>query len=102
MSKEIVERQAQLLAKDNKLAEPAIQRIFWFPDSEEVRLVELTNEIPVSGDGNLHPYYFRANITENLPVASGIALIRPEEFGKLRLPEKWGQWQSAVELKVGA
>ena len=36
--------------------------------------------------------------TDNLPAPSAIAMIRPDEFGKLKLPAGWGNWSDAVEL----
>ena len=93
-----IERQARALAVENRKAEPAISSVYWFPNDDEVRLVELSREIPASNDGELHPFYFRASKVDNLPAPSAIAIIRPEEFERLGLPEDWGQWSDAVEL----
>jgi hypothetical protein len=98
MSREVVEKQAQELAADNQKADPQIEKIFWFPDDHEVRLVEVMPSIPPSEDGEIHPFYFRADPSANLPAPSGIALIRPDEYGRLSLPEKWGDWTSAIPL----
>ncbi len=100
MSKEVVEKQAKLLAADNYKAEPDIERVYWFPDDSEVRLVELMPSIPIAVDGEIHPFYFRPSPEDNLPFASGIAIIRPAEFGALKLPKNWGDWNSAVLLKA--
>lgn len=102
MSREIIKRQAELLAGENRKAEPSITRIYWFPDDHEVRLVELISTVPRADDGRVHPFYFRANAEEDLPAPTGIALIRPEEFRQLSLPEKWGGWEAAVSLEVVA
>jgi hypothetical protein len=56
----LVQAQARLLAADNRKAEPDISRIFWFPDGEEVRLIEVTEQIPISSEGEVIPFYFRA------------------------------------------
>lgn len=101
MSREQVERQAKLLAKENRQAEPEISKVFWFPDDNEVRLVELHPTIPPSGDGQVHPYFFRPSPADELPAPSGVALIKPEEFGQLKLPASWGDWTIAVELENG-
>jgi hypothetical protein len=93
-----IEQQAKLLAADNRKAEPDITRVFWFPDDTEVRLVELTDQVPASSDSELHPFYFRPSPTDNLPAPSSIAMIRSDEFGKLNLPAPWGDWTDAVEL----
>ncbi len=94
----VVERQAKLLAVDNRKAEPDIARVFWFPDDREVRLLELTEEVPETTDGEVHPFYFPASPQDDLPLPSAMAMIRAEEFGKLKLPPEWGTWDDAVEL----
>ena len=100
MSREQVERQAKLLAKENREAEPEISKVLWFPDDNEVRLVELHSAVPSSDDGQVHPYFFRPSPADRLPAPSGVALIKPDEFGHLKLPVDWGDWNSAVELEL--
>src|SRR6266567_571593 len=87
-----VEQQARLLAEDNRRAEPDIEKTFWFPDDREVRLLELTDQVPASADGEVHPFYFRPSLKDNLPLPTAIAMIRAEEFGSLKLPPEWGNW----------
>lgn len=94
----VIEQQARLLAADNRQAEPDITGIFWFPDDQEVRLVELTDQVPQSLDGEVHPFYFRPSVQDNLPVPTAVAMIRADEFGRLRLPANWGDWGDAIEL----
>ena len=92
-----VERQAKLLARENRKAEPQITGIYWFPDEKEVRLVEVLPTIPVSGL-TMQPFFFKPAPDDNLPAPSGIALIRPEELRHIQLPANWGNWDSAIEL----
>ncbi len=94
----VIEQQARLLAVDNRRAEPDISRVLWFPDDQEVRLIELTDQVPQTMDDEVHPFYFRASALDNLPAPSAIAMIRVNEFGRLRLPVGWGEWNDAVEL----
>lgn len=94
----VIEQQARLLAADNRRSEPDITRVLWFPDDQEVRLVELTDQVPRSLDGEVHPFYFRAAPQDNLPAPSAIAMIRSDEVGGLKLPTDWGDWDEAVEL----
>lgn len=100
MSAEI-ERQARWLAAENRKSDPEIKQVYWFPNEIEVRLVELIDAVPESNDGLLHPYHFRPSSLNQLLAPSGIALIRTTEFGKLRLPPKWGDWSEAVLLEDG-
>jgi hypothetical protein len=93
-----IERQARVLADDNRRAEPDIVRVFWFPNETEVRLVELSDQMPVTADGELHPFYFRPAPIDDLPAPSAVAIIRSSEFGQLRLPADWGSWADALEL----
>src|SRR4051794_6613160 len=97
MSRQEIKRQAQLLARENREAEPDIEKVYWFPDEHEVRLVELLATMPAS-DKDVQPFYFRAMPQDDMPAPVGIALIRPDEFRKLRLPSKWGTWDEAEEL----
>ena len=96
-----IEDQARLLVKDNREADPSITNVYWFPAEEEVRLLELTTEIPISPDGTVHPYRFGSSPRNKLQFPSAIALIRPEEFGQLQLPKGWGTWRKAKELALG-
>lgn len=98
MTKAQIEKQARYLARENREAEPEIRNVYWFPDDREVRLVELHPDVPASDDGKVNPFYFRDSPGDNLPAPSGIALIRPEEFGRLELPSSWGDWKDAREL----
>ncbi len=92
------QQQAEALAADNRKAEPDVTRILWFPDDHEVRLLEITEQVPINPDEDVHPFYFRASPQDNLPLPSSIALIRAEEIGKLKLPPEWGSWDDAFEL----
>jgi hypothetical protein len=94
-----IEKQARRLARENRKNDPDIKRVYWFPHDAEVRLIELHKTIPISLDGEIHPFYFRAAPASNLPAPSGIALIRPEELKKLSPPSNWGSWEDAEELK---
>src|SRR4051794_12779228 len=98
MSRDAVEKQARYLAQENRRSNPDVREVYWFPDDQEVRLLELTEEIPISEDGKAHPFYFRPSPHDELPQSSGIVLIRPEEFGKLQLPDTWGGWQNARRI----
>ena len=96
-----IEDQARMLVKDNQDADPSITTVYWFPADKEVRLLELTSEIPTSPDGEIHPYRFGPSPQNKLRFPSAIALIRPEEFGQLQLPKGWGTWRKAKELAGG-
>lgn len=100
ISKNVVEQQARMLAEDNYHAEPDIEKVYWFPDEQEVRLVELTELIPISFEGEVQPFYFRASPQDDLPVVTAVAMIRPNEFGHLRLPDAWGQWDDAILIEA--
>jgi hypothetical protein len=54
--------------------------------------------MPVTADGELHPFYFRPAPIDDLPAPSAVAIIRSSEFGQLRLPADWGSWADALEL----
>ena len=93
---------ALILAKENRQSEPGITRILWFPDDREVRLVGVEDGLPASSGEQVEPFYFGASPADLFPLPSGIALIRPDEVGRLRLPDGWGDWADAEELELGA
>ena len=83
------------LAKSNKLAEPNILRIYWFPNEKEIRLVEIEEHISHSTSENVEPFYFDASPRDLLLAPSAIALIHTDEENQLKLPEDWGAWENA-------
>lgn len=97
--KDTIKKQALLLAKENKKAEPDIKDVYWFPNEEEVRLIEIEDIIPPSGEF-VEPFYFDPSPEDNMPAPSGIALIRSDEVKKLILPDGWGTWESAEKLEI--
>ncbi len=99
---EIIQEQAKILAAESKKAEPGIAKIYWFPDDSEVRLIELDDEMVTSLSGEVEPFYFDPSPEDNVTVPSGIAIIRSDEYGKLTLPEGWGDWIDGQELDVTA
>jgi hypothetical protein len=94
----VAEKQARAMAAENRQTNPDITTILWFPDDQEIRFVELTDEVPIYIDEELSPFYFRASPEDDLPLPTAIAMIRPNERGKLKLPAEWGDWNDAVEL----
>ncbi len=92
--------QAKTLARENQEAEPGIKKVLWFPDDREVHLVEIEDTVAPSLSGDVEPFYFDSSPQDELPAPSGIAIIRSDELGKLRLPEGWGNWDDARELEL--
>ncbi len=97
---EPIRKQALLLARENKLAEPGIIDILWFPSANEVHLVEVEPSTVQTLSGTIEPFYFPPAPADGLPAPSGIAIIRPDEVGKLILPPRWGKWDDAVRLEI--
>jgi hypothetical protein len=81
------------LAGYNVESEPTITRIYLFPDEREIRLVIVDPTTLKSKV--LSPFYFAASPDENLPYASAVALIQPDEEKELPLPDGW-DWNEAV------
>lgn len=86
-----IKETARKLAEENAKSEERIVRIYLFPHEEEVRLLELDESMVESDE--VTPFYFGP--TPEITAPSGIAVIRPEEFEKLDLPEAWGTWADA-------
>ncbi len=100
MNIDIIKEQAIRIAKENKTADPQIDEVYWFPSEDEVRLVELEENFITSASGCLEPFYFSASPEDELPVPSGIAIIKKEEYKKITLPQGWGKWSDAEKLEV--
>lgn len=95
-----IKTQASELARANKQAEPAIEKVYWFPNDKEIRLVELEQTTVPALSGRVEPFFFGPSPQDGLTVPSGIAIIQTQEFKKLELPQEWGTWNDAVELEV--
>jgi hypothetical protein len=72
---------------------------YWFPAEKEIRLVEIEANIGATQSGQLEPFYFQPSPTDGRDNVLAIAIIRPEEFGKLSLPPDWGTWDKAIKVK---
>ena len=96
-----IREQAKILAAESRKSQPGA-KIYWFPHDTEALIIEIDDGSIKSCGGEVMPYYFDPAPAEGITVPSGIAIIRPEEFGVLSLPEDWGDWDDAVELEIGA
>ena len=87
---------AENLILANLEAEPAIIKAYLFPSDQEIRLVYVDpTTSPLRNDERVAPFYFRASKLAVSPSASyitAIALVLPEEEGRVQLPEEWGDW----------
>jgi hypothetical protein len=96
MDKEQMRQLAKRLALENAESEPELQKVLWFPHDVELRLVEV---IPgVIPSDFVVAFYFGPEPTVGIPVPSAIALILPQEFRRIPLPEGWGNWDDAEEI----
>ena len=84
------------LVRANVEAEPAIAKAYLFPSDQEIRLVYVDpTTSPLHTDERIAPFYFGASKQTASPFASyviAVALILPEEEGRVQLPEGWGGW----------
>ncbi len=93
-----VEQQARAMAADHLKNDKDIAEVYWFPSTKEVRLIEVQNNVPKNDECAIQPFYFPASVNSGRKWSSAIDIIRPEEFGKLKLPKAWGHWKKAVKL----
>jgi hypothetical protein len=90
--------QALVLMREAKQTDPNFVRFYWFPHEQEVRLVEVADDIPTSETGAVEPFYFPPAPDYQMPALSGVAVISSKDDRRLTLPAAWGDWSSAVEL----
>jgi hypothetical protein len=91
-----IEKQAKILASANKGAEAGIQKVFWFPHPTEIRLVEV--DASTIATIEVEPFYFSADTSVGITSLSAIAIIQPNDVGRAKLPDGWGNWNDAKEL----
>jgi len=96
IAKEILD-EGKIIAKANVEAEISISKVLQFPCEDEIRIIEIDATAPPSGEG-IAPFYFKPSPQMNIAHPSGIALITPDEEGKLPLPEGWGSWSDAITI----
>lgn len=90
---------ARRLAEAAVEAEPAIKKVLLFPSAKDIRLVYVdTNAHPSEEETGVTPYYFRPAPKSGVDFESAVALIRPQDEGRLTLPEGWGGWKDAETL----
>ncbi len=95
------EQEAKILADENRKGDRSVQRVLWFPSrngNEEIHLVLVSEQSPSDDDNLLHPFYFGAVPEQGVSRSSAVAIIRPNEVGKLTLPTGWVNWNEAKEV----
>jgi hypothetical protein len=92
---------AIIIARDLKIHTP-VDNVYWFPNhiNNEIYLLEVTENTCISLGRRVEPYYYSETLNGyGREVSVGLAIIRPEEFGKVSLPDRWGSWLDAVSLE---
>ena len=87
------EEAVRFLATAHREADPSTTEIFLAPGEDEIRLIEISREIPPSGE--VFPVSFNPDPEKGMHYASSVILINPEEWeevkaGELTLPTGWG------------
>jgi len=90
-----IEDEAKSLAASNAEASPEITEIWWFPDNEEIRLIEVDSTLP--GSDEISPYCFPPDPIGGVHYRIAIALVKPEEKA-LPVPEGWVGWDEAQRV----
>jgi len=95
-----IEEEAKWLADYNRKTNRDIESIFWFPASDEIRLLETTRELSDEDTGQLYPFYFPAFTDKDVCIGHtiAIALTHPDRLKELSLPVNWGSLDTAKKL----
>ena len=94
---EAIRRQAERQATHSYGIDGVVD-VYWFPHDEEVRTVVTDATVDPSPDGLALAFRFKARPRDGIPFADSMAVILPEEFGRLELPSQWGTWDDAIRL----
>lgn len=90
---------AKMLAEENREPGNASVKTLLFPSETEIRLLYVDPTArPTLEEETIAPYYFGPDARSGIRYPSAVALIRPEEEGKLHLPHGWGTWEDAVAI----
>ncbi|MEZ5386184.1 MAG: hypothetical protein R3F13_11780 [Prosthecobacter sp.] len=93
-----IEKQARMMAEEARLNDPGITGVLFFPTNQEVRLIEVVSDVPAVSGERVNVFYFNPAPDSGMPALSGIGVIRPDDLGKVALPEGWGDWEDGVQL----
>ncbi len=96
-TKKTLREVAEDLVKAHRKIDPSMSRAFFVddPSHREVRLIEVTEEVPDVEDGLVVPIPVGARPDKGVPYPSAVVLLHPDEYkrfskGKLWLPDDWG------------
>jgi hypothetical protein len=92
---------AKKLAEYHRSADPSTSEIFLSPSQSEIRLIEVSKEVPNSNE--VLAISFKAAPEDGIPYPSVVILLSPKEWdsvqsGLLALPESWGDYSSFIPL----
>lgn len=94
----MIEKQARIMAEEAHLNDPGVTGVFFFPAPDEVRLIEVVDDVPASENGHVNVFYFNPSPEHEMPALSGVGIVRPADVGRLPLPEGWGDWNDGIPL----
>lgn len=86
------------MAEEARRNDPGVTGVWFFPTSKEVRLIEVVADMPVTHGDKINVFYFNPAPEHQMPALSGVGVIRPDDLGRLSLPEGWGEWNDGIEI----
>jgi len=88
------------IVESNWEADPAIEKTYLFPSSNEVRLIHVDASSPAMRKGEpIAPFYFSPDRAHGIPFPLAVAIIRPDEVPVTSPPEGWGDWDTAEVIE---
>lgn len=94
-----IQATAKVLADAAREADSETLKVLLFLAADEVRLLYVdATARPTLDDETIAPFYFGPDRRNGIHHPFAVALIRPEEEGRLRLPDGWGTWEDAVVI----
>lgn len=97
-----IQAQAKVVALAHRKSDPEIVAVYVVPDTDEVRIVEVSRSIGTTGE--LVPFRFSGRKHSDLPLDTVLVLVSEEEYellksGALDLPEGWGKVDELSEIE---
>lgn len=86
------------LALENAGTYPEFTALHYWPHDDEFRMVYVDPHAMETRDGRVHLSAFGAGPGQPYDLVVGV--VRPEEIGRLSLPDDFGGWDKAIVLDL--
>lgn len=100
-----IRRSAESMAMYHKKCDPNLREIYFLPHGAEIRLIEISNAVPDTGEAL--PFRFNPDPKAGVRYPSTVILLHPDEWkrvkkGSMALPRGWRHMKAVRLYPAGA